>query len=97
MVEIGSHRNALAQHVIGRELYHGRTGSTGRLGKILFDTANERLVFTEREIGIERQVVAHTGLRTPQFQNGVEIGNLITKSYRKVGRRGLHNLTGSRI
>lgn len=65
VVEVSPHGDALAQHIVGRELNHRAAGAAGGLGKVLLDTADKSLVLPEGEIGIDSQVVADTRLRAP--------------------------------
>ena len=94
MVEVDTQCDAAAQHIVGRSFYGKRTCSGGSLRIVLVDAAYKRHGVTEREVGRNIQVVVDTCLCATYLDDLIEVGNLITQSYRDVGCSGFYDLAG---
>ena len=77
VVKIGAHSDALAHHIVCREVDGQCTGTAGGLCRVVLDFAYQGGIVTQLEVELQRQVVAHTLLLGLQFKHRIEIGNLI--------------------
>ena len=71
MVKVSSYGDVFTQHIVGRKVERYRTRTVGCLIGPLLNLANQRLRILEREIGIQREVVADT---LPQERKGPRRG-----------------------
>lgn len=86
MIEVGRQREALAQDIRRIEIDVDCVCAARRLGVVALDATDECLIILEREVGIERKIVAHALLRTLHLKHSVEAHDLITGTDRNAAR-----------
>ncbi len=92
MVEIGSQGDALAHHIVCREVDAKGARAAGGLRGVGVDFADEGGVVGQREVEVEGEVVAHALLLALELEHRIEVGNLVAGAHHKGARDALHQL-----